>query len=133
MQSSHFRYLKFLSIKLFAITYYSILYFILGFLSSVLLNYIIPVFQNTIQVTTSFITLIKLIIEIFFNFAAIGIMFFFIRKIIKNYIPFPFNGVYGFQKSFLKEIQGGVIIAPIIMIFQTKLLSKLEIIKNMVV
>jgi hypothetical protein len=122
-------YYAFLSVKLFAITFYSIMYFILGFFTSLGLNYLMPSLRtssNNSPDETEEVSLFRIIIEIIINFALIGMSFFFIRKIVKNYIPFPLEGFAGFQKDRLKELQGGIIIASIYMSFQTKLLAKLN-------
>lgn len=127
-------YYAFLSVKLFAITFYSIMYFILGFFTSLSLNYLMPGLRtsnnNDNPDETEKVSLFKIIIEIIINFALIGISFFFIRKIVKNYIPFPLEGFAGFQKDRLKELQGGIIIASIYMSFQTKLLAKLNYVRQ---
>jgi len=76
------------------------------------------------------IYIIKVILDIIVNFALIGISFYFIRKIVKYYIPFPLDGIGGFNKMQLTEIQGGIIIATIYMSFQPKLISKLNFIRQ---
>lgn len=78
------------------------------------------------------IKILKIIAEILVNFALIGISFYFVRKLVKNYIPFPLDSLYGFDKNKLKEIQGGIIIATIYMTFQTKLVQKLNYIKKLI-
>ena len=75
------------------------------------------------------VKIVKICLEILLNFALIGISFYFIRKIVKNYIPFPLDTFYGFDKNKLKELQGGIIIATIYMTFQTKLVQKLNYLK----
>ena len=127
-------YYSFLSVKLFAIAFYSVLYFIFGFLTSILLNRVMPALnQKKTKKTVNDDderSIFIIVIEIIINFALIGISFFLVRKIVKNYIPFPFEGVFGFQKDRLKEIQGGIIIASIYMSFQTKLVAKLNYLKQ---
>jgi hypothetical protein len=129
-------YYSFLIVKLFAITYYSVIYFILGFSTSILLNRAMPGLNEKKKEDTKEKikddekTTILIILEIIINFALIGISFYLVRKIVKKYIPFPFEGVFGFQKDSLKEIQGGIIIASIYMSFQTKLVSKLNYLKQ---
>lgn len=151
-------YYSFLSVKIFAIAYYSVLYFIFGFFTSILLNRIMPALNQKKKEDTKETTkkdtketkqkeetkettkkplkdeeersIFIIVIEIILNFALIGISFFLVRKIVKNYIPFPFEGVFGFQKDRLKEIQGGIIIASIYMSFQTKLVAKLNYLKQ---
>jgi hypothetical protein len=127
-------YYSFLSVKLFAIAFYSVLYFIFGFLTSILLNRVMPALnqKNTKKTVNDDDerSIFIIVIEIIINFALIGISFFLVRKIVKNYIPFPFEGVFGFQKDRLKEIQGGIIIASIYMSFQTKLVAKLNYLKQ---
>lgn len=143
-------YFTFLSVKLFAIAYYSVIYFILGFGVSVLLNKLMPNLdvpkehlenkeekkedetekKEEAPEKKPEISNGRLILEIILNFALIGISFFFVRKIVKNYIPFPLEGVAGFEKARLKELQGGIIIAAIYFAFQTKLIDKLKYFKK---
>ena len=125
-------YYFFLSIKLISIIFYSVLYFIFGFLTSIGLNSIMPnLKKEEIDNKKNKPTYIaRIILDIIINFALIGISFYFIRKIVKYYIPYPLDGVGGFNKMQLKEIQGGIIIATIYMSFQTKLRDKLNFIKD---
>lgn len=136
-------YFSFLAVKLFAISYYAVIYFILGFTASVLLNKVMPDFDvpdeylddknkrktNKME-EFEHISLRRLFVEIIINFAIIGISFFFVRKIVKNYVPFPLEGFNGFQKSRLTELQGGIIISAIYFAFQTKLIDKLKYLKR---
>ena len=124
-------YYSFLMVKILSIGYYSMIYFIFGFSISLLLNYLMPSINNIDKEDErKAIKILKIIAEILINFALIGISFYFVRKLVKNYIPFPLDSLYGFDKSKLKEIQGGIIIATIYMSFQTKLVQKLNYIKN---
>ena len=123
-------YYSFLMVKILSIGYYSMIYFIFGFSISLLLNYLMP--STDKEDERKAIKILKIIAEILINFALIGISFYFVRKLVKNYIPFPLDSLYGFDKSKLKEIQGGIIIATIYMSFQTKLVQKLNYIKKLV-
>jgi hypothetical protein len=126
-------YNSFLTIKILSIGYYSMIYFFFGFSISLLLNYLMPAFDsNDKEDEQKFYKIIKIVVEILFNFALIGISFYFVRKLVKNYIPFPLDTLYGFDKNKLKEIQGGIIIATIYMSFQTKLVQKLNYIKKII-
>jgi hypothetical protein len=127
-------YYFFLTIKLLSIAFYSVLYFIFGFITSIGLNMLMPYLDTeNIENKKNKTYILRIILEIILNFALIGISFYFIRKIVKYYIPFPFDGVGGFNKMQLKEIQGGIIIATIYMSFQTKLVSKLNFIKQLLI
>jgi hypothetical protein len=127
-------YYYFLSIKLISIVFYSVLYFIFGFITSISLNSVMSSLneEDIKNKKNNPKYIVKVILDIIFNFALIGVSFYFIRKIVKYYIPYPLDGVAGFDKMKLKEIQGGIIIATIYMTFQTKLISKLNFIRQLI-
>lgn len=127
---SDFNYNGFLAVKILSIGYYSMAYFFFGSFMSIILNYFMkPIDPKTQIKEKKLVKIVKICLEILLNFALIGISFYFIRKIVKNYIPFPLDTFYGFDKNKLKELQGGIIIATIYMTFQTKLVQKLNYLK----
>ena len=126
-------YYNFMMVKIVGIGYYSIIYLIFGFLMSLLLNYFMPALDNNDkQDERKTSKIIIIILEILLNFALIGISFYFVRKLVKKYIPFPLDTQFGFDKNKLREIQGPIIVATIYMSFQTKLVEKLNYIKKLI-
>ena len=100
-------------VKMLDICYVSNLYLFLGVISSALISrYIfIPYDVNRPY-------LLNLFFLIFFV-SIISIFVFIIRKLIKFYIPSPFDGVAGFKHKLLKEINGNVILAFAFLIYLT--------------
>jgi hypothetical protein len=125
-----FNYYSFLCIKIIAIIFYSLIYFIIGFVSSLLLNKYIPITkQEEKEDNPKNIPILKLLVECILIFSFVSVIFFFLRKIIKH-IPYPLQGISGFDKGLLKELNGVALLAPIFMTFQVKFVKKLSIIKK---
>lgn len=128
-------YYSFLGVKIFAIVYFSILYFIIGFISSLTLNRLIRGDKkNEENPNNDFknndnTSLPQLLLEVITIFSIVSLIFYFLRKIIKN-IPFPLEGVAGFTTKRLKELNGVALLAPIFMAFQVKFVDKLSKIKT---
>jgi hypothetical protein len=120
-------YVAFVTIKLIAIVYYSLLYFVCGFLGSILLNAIVV----ETQASTSFeaINAFRLMLDSLAIFALASLLFYFLRKVVKQ-IPFPLENWFGFQSLRLKEVNGVLLLVPIFITFQSKLLTKLERLKE---
>ena len=125
-----FNYYSFLCIKIIAIIFYSLIYFIIGFVSSLLLNKYIPITkEEEKEDNPKNIPILKLLVECILIFSFVSVIFFFLRKIIKH-IPYPLQGISGFDKGLLKELNGVALLAPIFMTFQVKFVKKLSIIKK---
>lgn len=104
----------FYAIKIIAIVYSSILYFLGGTLLSVMLDKIVPDTEPNNKSS------LKLFLEIAGIISLIAIGYYIIRNMIQ-YIPFPLDKQYGFTYSLLKEASGGVIISYILFTYQDKL------------
>lgn len=123
-------YYSFLCIKIIAIIFYSLIYFIIGFVSSLLLNKYIPITKEEEKdENPENIPILKLLLECILIFSFVSVIFYFLRKIIKH-IPYPLQGISGFDKGLLKELNGVALLAPIFMTFQVKFVKKLSIIKK---
>jgi len=97
--------LNFFLIKILAIFYVSNLYLILGVISSSLINkYVVVDYNSSRGYLLNFFYLILLV-------SSISLAVFIIRQLIKFYIPFPLDGVAGYNHRFLKEINGNVILS----------------------
>ena len=65
-----------------------------------------------------------LFIEIILQLFAIGIVAYILRNIVSA-IPFPLDGVAGYNHSRLKELDGGEIMPLILILFQKNLFEKI--------
>lgn len=114
----------FYGVKITSIFIISIIYFIIGSITSILLNDLLPEEGNIHELPTWY-----LIIIISTIFGVIGVLYYFIRVFIKN-IPFFLDGMYGFKYSLLKELSGGIIIAFVMYNYLDKLKSLLNELKS---
>jgi hypothetical protein len=113
-------------VEKFAVVYYSILYFIITFvLSTVVDKYVIYTKNEKFTNNDEEPNIYLLFLEIIFYFGIIGLVFNLIIFIGKH-IPFPFDKIDKFDIHQLKEYQGGIIISTIFFIFQKKLKNKLD-------
>lgn len=89
-------------------------YLILGVSAALIINKLLEEKETNIEKTSTS----KLLLIVFLNTSLIMIAAYFMRKIVEI-IPFPLNGIMGYDHGRIKEIKGGVIIAFSIMCFQT--------------
>ena len=120
------QYYKFLIVKLVSIIYHTMIYFIIGFTSAIMFNDLIPHISEKHEEEK---TVGRLALECMIIFSLSGLLFYFLRKISKK-ISSPLDGMYGFDDSRLKELNGSVLLGAIFIQFQVKFLRKLKIIKN---
>lgn len=122
-------YYSFLVVKLLAIVYFSLFYFIIGFIASLGLNKLVSKEEdNEKEVAED--NILRLLVESIVIFSVVSLIFYFLRKVIKH-IPFPLEGISGFQTKRLKELNGVALLAPIFMTYQVNFVSKLTKIKKM--
>ena len=121
-------YYSFLAIKLIAIVYFSLFYFIIGFTSSLGLNKLVSKEEDK-EKTEKEPSMIRLFLECILIFSVVSLIFYFLRKIIKH-IPYPLEGFFGFQTKRLKELNGVALLAPIFMTYQVNFVGKLSKIKK---
>jgi len=113
-------------VKITSIFIVSIMYVLCGMVLSIFLEFIMS------KKDPKYKSFIILLIEIAFIFGLIAILYYFIRIFIKR-IPFIFDGMYGFKYSLLQETSGGIIIAYILFVNQTKLRNILNEIQTRII
>lgn len=113
------------SLKCLDISLLGCYYLILGVSAALLINKLLEMNEKEMEKSSTS----KLILILFLNTSLIMIAAYFMRKIV-SYIPFPLEGLYGYQHSRVKEIKGGVIIAFSIIILQTNFKNVLKYVIN---
>jgi|SaaInlV_165m_DNA_1040744.scaffolds.fasta_scaffold25039_1 hypothetical protein len=110
------------SIKMIDISLLGIYYLIGGILLSNLINRIMPDYNKEEYDSKS---KIQIILELFANTILIMISAYILRNIVAL-VPFPLDGVYGYNHSIVKEVSGGVIISFAVIVLQSSFKRKLE-------
>jgi hypothetical protein len=114
------------SIKIFAISYFLVLAFIFSYtIATYIDNFFDYIYGNNYDSKSINI----LYLEVLSQIIGLAIMSYFIRNII-HLIPFPFEGVYGFQYLKVKEVTTPSTVTLFIFIFQYKYQEKLSYIKD---
>lgn len=113
------------SIKILDIGILTVLYFSLGYIFSWLINKIYSNF-DPYNKPIKFLVFLEVCGQIFI----IGILVYILRNLI-NLIPFPLDGVYGYQHSRVRELtSGGIAITFGIFYAQENIKSKLNYVFN---
>jgi hypothetical protein len=124
--------LKIRSIKMIDLGFISLIYFIIGIIGAKLFdqgyNLFLGKFEEEKEKKKS---QIKLFIEICVHFSFIGI-FIYIARNIAGLIPFPLDGVAGFEHRRMKELSGGthLVLGFTFLFFQTNLRNKIGLFYN---
>jgi hypothetical protein len=67
--------------------------------------------------------------EVILHFSLIGILIYFVRNIVE-WIPFPLNGLYGYNHLKLGELRSAGLFGVIFFLFQNNLKNKLNYLSN---
>jgi len=114
------------SIKMLDIGILTILYFILGYIFSWLINKIYYNFDSNAK-PMKFLVFLEVCCQIF----VIGILVYIIRNVI-DLIPFPLEGIYGYQHFRVRELySGGVALTFGVFYAQDNIKDKLNYIFNL--
>jgi len=113
---------SFLLVKLLGISFVTTLYFSLGFLAAKGLDLFFNHFDKNAE---SKKPLWQVFLEIIVRLCGLGILIYIARNLIER-IPFPLNGVAGFDYLRLKELHSEFIFTIPLFIFHENFISKLK-------
>jgi hypothetical protein len=122
----------FVAVKLLDIGVTYTYFFVIGLIIAKIFDYIYTniLDERDIKWTTYPISLYTL--NIIFHFFLIGVTVYFVRNLVEL-IPYPLDGVAGFQHRRLKELGGGAVLVFMIFLFQKNLTDKIKIYANRVI
>lgn len=112
-------------IKMIDIGFLAAVYFVLGLLVSAVFDNLYGYWDEAYEKSKS---TLRLWIETTIHLALVGIAVYILRNVVEL-IPFPLDGLYGYQHSKVKELSGGVILTFSIL-NQVVLRRKIEILYN---
>jgi hypothetical protein len=116
----------FLIAKIADIGMVTIYYFMFGLAGAMLLDHILGRFDpEDYKDKTDMALFLEIVAHVF----AMGVLAYIIRNII-HMIPFPFEGFGGFAHKRLKEIDGGVVLPFVLLLFQRNLNEKVVYLKE---
>jgi len=109
------------TIKILDIAYIFSFYAAAGFFLSILLEKIFPKYSKEKYEKFSSS---KLLVEICLQFAAIGVIVYIVKNLFEL-VPFPFDGIYGYEHIKVKELTNAMPLIYTILYFQESLKDKL--------
>jgi len=116
----------FLGVKLLDIGLTTVYFFVLGILAARMFDSAFGRFEHKEYKTRS---LWLMFIEIIFHLFCLGVVAYALRNII-GLIPYPLNGVAGYDHFRLKELEGGEVMALVLILFQHNLQMKVRYFVN---
>jgi hypothetical protein len=109
------------TIKIFDVAMLTILYFVIGYLFSWIINKMYYNFDPNDD-HIKFVVFLEVCAQV----AVLGILIYLIRNLM-NMLPFPFQGIYGYNHNKVKELQsGGVAVAFGVFYAQDNIKTKLN-------
>ena len=112
----------FLAVKLADIGLVTVYYFVFGILFAKAFDSVYGKFRkDEYDKKNKFVIFLEIILHLFL----MGIVAYALRNIVAA-IPFPLEGVAGFQHTRLKELQGGAVLSIVLVFFQKNLMNKIK-------
>jgi hypothetical protein len=112
----------FLVVKLADIGLVTVYFFVIGILFAKVFDSIYGKFRkDDYDKKSELIIFVEIILHLFL----IGVVAYGLRNIVAA-IPFPLEGVAGFQHDRLKELQGGAVLSIVLVFFQKNLMNKIK-------
>ena len=118
--------LQFLTAKIIDIGLVTVYYFVFGFLISWGLDSLLGQFNEDDYENKS---IAELAIGILLQLFLLGVVIYALRNIV-GAIPYPFEGFGGYEHARLKELDGGVVLAFVVIFFQKNLNDKIIYLKK---
>jgi hypothetical protein len=110
----------FLLVKLLDIGLVTVYFFVLGLAAAKAFDGVMGDFDEE---NYQKISMLQLFVEIVLQLFALGVISYVLRNIVRL-IPFPLDGVAGFHHNRLKELDGGEVMALVLILFQHNLINK---------
>lgn len=118
--------LQFLTAKIIDIGLVTVYYFVFGFFISWGLDSLLGKFNEDDYKDKG---IAELTIGILLQLFLLGVVIYALRNIV-GAIPYPFEGLGGYEHARLKELDGGVVLAFVIIFFQKNLNDKIIYLKK---
>jgi len=118
--------LQFLTAKIIDIGLVTVYYFVFGFFISWGLDSLLGQFKEDDYKDKS---IAELTLGIILQLFVLGVVIYALRNIV-GAIPYPFEGLGGYQHARLKELDGGVVLAFVVIFFQKNLNDKIIYLKK---
>jgi hypothetical protein len=119
---------KLRGVKIIDIAYIATIYLILGAVLSLIIDRQLGNFDPEEADNK---TNVQLYLEVIIHFAFIGVLMYIVRNAVE-WIPYPLNGVYGYNHMKLNELKNASLFGVIFFTFQKHLKDKLVYISNRV-
>lgn len=112
---------SFIAIKLLGISYVTIIYFLMGFLVAKGLDRILADYD---KINENKKPIWQVILEILVRLCLLGVLIYMARNIVER-IPFPLDGVLGFDYKRLKELDNEFIFTIPVFVYHTNFSEKI--------
>jgi hypothetical protein len=114
------------SIKMADISLLGVYYLFGGIVLSLIIDKLFPVYDEEVYSNKSSQ---EIFLEVCLNISLIMIIVYILRNIVEK-IPFPLDGVAGYEHKRVSEIKGGVLIAFAVITFQPNFKNKVTLLIN---
>lgn len=114
------------SIKMVDISLLGVYYLFGGIVLSLIIDKLFPVYDEEVYSNKSSQ---EIFLEVCLNISLIMIIVYILRNIVEK-IPFPLDGVAGYEHKRVSEIKGGVLIAFAVITFQPNFKNKVTLLIN---